>query len=117
MRVKATREGLPGQKTASGYVIDNVIPFVALPSTRALGMFVRVTNPANQRSTLAIVLDVGPWNEHDDDYVFHGGRPAAELGISKSGKGTNSAGIDLSEKVWQALGMTDNSDVEWERIS
>jgi hypothetical protein len=29
--VKATREGLLGQKTASGYVIDTVVPFVALP--------------------------------------------------------------------------------------
>lgn len=112
-RVLATREGLIGQKTASGYVIDAVVPFVALPSVRALGQFVRLTNPANQRTCMAVVLDVGPWNEHDDDYVERGARPAAESGTSKSGKGTNGAGIDLGEAVWHKLGMTDNSDVEW----
>ena len=114
-RVKATREGLLGQRTASGYVIDAIVPFVALPSTRALGQFVRVINPANQRMTLAIVLDVGPWNEHDD-YWVDGSRPAAESGISKSGEGTNGAGIDLGEAVWHRLGMLDNTDVEWEFV-
>ena len=114
MRVKATREGLVGQKTASGYVIDTVVPFVALPSTQALHHFVRVINPATGQSTLAIVLDVGPWNEHDDDYVFGGKRPAAESGIDTRGRKTNKAAIDLGEAVWKKLGMKDNSDVEWE---
>jgi hypothetical protein len=113
MKVKATREGLVGQRTASGYVIDTVVPFVALPSTKAIGQFVRVTNPANQKSTLAIVLDVGPWQEHDDDYVFHGARPSAERGVDSRGRTTNGAGIDLSEAVWHRLGLTDNTDVEW----
>jgi hypothetical protein len=117
VRVKATREGLIGDQSASGYVIDTVVPFVALPSTKALGRFLRVTNPATKKSAIAIVLDVGPWNEHDDAYVFFGARPAAECGTSVSGKGTNKAGIDLGEKVWQQLGMTGNTDVEWEFIS
>jgi hypothetical protein len=117
MIVKATREGLLGSKTASGYVIDSVVPFVALPAHKALGNFVRVTNPSNKRSCLAIVLDVGPWNTQDDDYVFDGKRPAAESGVSLSGQGTNKAGIDLGEKVWKSLGMTDNSEVDWEFIT
>lgn len=117
MTVKATREGLVGQETASGYVIDRVIAFVALPSRRALGRFVRVTNPHNGRTCLAQVVDVGPFNTHDDDYVLHGARPAAERGASVSGHGTNGAGIDLSEAVWAALGMTDNTDVTWEFIA
>lgn len=116
MRVRATREGLPGQRTASGYVIDAVVPFVALPSTRAVSRFVRVVNPANHRSTIAIVLDVGPWNEHDDAYVFEGARPAAERGVDTRGRKTNGAGIDLGERVWRALGMVDNGPVEWEFI-
>ena len=116
MTVKATREGLVGQKTASGYVIDDIVPFVALPSSRALSRAVRVTNPANGKSIIAIVLDVGPWNEHDDNYVFSGYRPAAESGTSVSGKGTNGAGIDLGQKVWNALLMADNSNVEWEFV-
>lgn len=116
MTVKATREGLVGQKTASGWVIDTIIPFVALPSSKALGRAVRVTNPATGKFIVAIVLDVGPWNEHDDNYVFGGARPAAESGTSVSGHGTNGAGIDLGEKVWNTLGMTDNTDVEWEFV-
>jgi hypothetical protein len=125
MRVKATREGLLGAKTASGYLIDKFVPFVALPSTSALGKFVRITNPANGKKCIAVVLDVGPWNEHDDSYVFGGQRPRAEQGfhvVYKNGVGTtvcnpehvNGSGIDLGECVWNALGMTDNSDVEWE---
>lgn len=116
MRVKATREGLIGGKTASGYIVDTVVPFVALPSVKALGRFVRVTNPANQRTTLAVVLDVGPWNEHDSMYVEHGQRPAAESGVDTRGRKTNGAGIDLGEKVWHVLGMVDNGDVEWEFV-
>jgi hypothetical protein len=117
MRVLATREGLDGSKTSSGYVIDDVVPFVALPSTKALHRFVRVTNPATHNSTIAVVLDVGPWNEHDDAYVFQGNRPLAESGISVSGRGTNRAGIDLGGFVWKALGMVDNAQVDWEFIS
>lgn len=113
--VKATREGLIGRKTASGYVIDQVVPFVALPSVRALHSFVRVT--ANGNSAIAIVLDVGPWNTADDAYVFGGARPAAESGASVSGEGTNDAGIDLGERIWNALGMTGNTEVSWEFLT
>lgn len=116
MLVKATREGLIGGKTASGYIVDKVVPFVALPSVDALGRFIRVTNPLNGLSVIAIVLDVGPWNTADNGYVFGGLRPQAETGISISGKGTNNAGIDLGEKVWKSLKMGDNTEVDWEFI-
>ena len=102
--VKATREGLVGQKTASGYVIDRVVPFVALPCILALGRFVRITNPANGRAAYGVVLDLGPWNVHDDAYVLGGARPQAESGIDTSGRPTNGAGIDLGERVWSQLG-------------
>ncbi len=115
--VKATREGLVGGKTASGYVIDRVVPFVALPSAKALGRFVRLTNPATKLSTLAICLDIGPWNISDDLYVLHGLRPQAETGVDHSGRPTNGAGIDLSERVWTALGMTGNTNVSWEFLA
>lgn len=116
MIVKATREGLAGQKTASGFVIDNKMPFAALPSRLALYRFIRVKNPVSGKSVIAIVLDVGPWNTDDDSYVFGGKRPASESGESVSGKGTNNSGIDLSERIWVELGMTDNSEIEWEFI-
>lgn len=115
MTVKATREGLPGGKTSSGYLIDAIVPFVALPAAAALRQWVIVTNPRNGRSVRALVLDVGPWNVNDNAYVFGGARPAAEKGLSLSGTGkTNGAGIDLGEWVWQALKMTDNDQVSWE---
>ena len=119
MKVKATREGLPGQKTASGWVINKSVPFVALPSHAALRLWITVTNPAIvddgvPRSVKALVLDVGPWNENDDAYVFGGARPQAESGTDLFGRKTNGAGIDLGEAVWNALGMTDNTDVIWE---
>lgn len=113
MRVKATREGLAGQKTASGYRVESEVPFVALPSNAALRLWVKVTNPRNNKSIKALVLDVGPWNEHDHAYVFGGARPAAESGVDTRGRKTNGAGIDLGEKVWIALGMKDNGPVEW----
>ena len=117
MTVKATREGLVGQTTASGYVIDRAVPFVALPSTKAIGRAVRLVNPLNSRTCIAIVLDVGPFNEHDDAYVFDGARPLAEQGIVGDGVKSNGAGIDLGEKVWELLGMTDNTQVQWGFIS
>jgi hypothetical protein len=114
IRVRATREGLVGGRTASGYVVDRVVPFVALPNRDALHRFVRITNPANGKSAIAIVLDVGPWNERDDAYVFEGKRPAAETGVDSRGRRTNFAGIDLGERIWHDLGMVDNADVDWE---
>lgn len=117
MKVRATREGLVGRRTASGYVVDRIIPFVALPSWLALQRFVRLRNPMNEKTCLAIVADVGPWNEHDEAYVFQGHRPSAESGLDTRGRKTNGAGIDLGERVWLALGMTDNTDVDWEFLT
>jgi hypothetical protein len=120
MTVKSTREGLVGQTTSSGYVIDKHVPFVALPSVNACHPVhaVRVTNPANGKGCIALVLDVGPFNEHDDAYVFGGSRPLAESqATGGDGVTSNGAGIDLGEYVWAALGMTGNNDVEWEFVS
>lgn len=118
IQVKATREGLLGNRTASGYVIDRIVPYVALPSVRALHRLVKLRNPKlPDVFVYAFVLDVGPWNEQDDAYVFEGARPAAESGIDTRGRKTNGAGIDLGEYAWKALGMLDNGDVEWEFVA
>lgn len=116
MRVKATREGLVGGTTASGWVVDAVFPFVALPSRAALHGWVRVRNPMTGRVCCAQVRDVGPWNTDDVAYVFAGARPQAETGTDTSGRETNHAGIDLGEAVWTLLMMRDNTDVDWEWI-
>lgn len=114
MTVKSTREGIVGGRTASGYVIDTIVPYVALPSVLALHRFVKITNPAMSISTYAVVLDVGPWNIDDDAYVLKGARPQAESGTDKRGRKTNGAGIDLGEAVWYRLAMKDNGNVMWE---
>ncbi len=114
--VKATREGLLTAHTATGYRVERVVPFVALPSVAALRQWVRVTNPANGRTVRALVLDVGPWNDDDQAYVFGGARPQAETGVDHRGRTTNGAGIDLGEAVWAALGLTDNAPVSWEFV-
>lgn len=128
IRVKATREGLLGKSTATGDVLDRRRPIVALPSVAALDKFVRLSNPRNGKTCIALVDDVGPWNEHDDRYVFqlatrpNSGRPDAairpqsELGIDTRGRTTNHAGIDLGEAPWRTLEMTDNDFIDWEFI-
>ena len=127
--VKATREGLEGEKTALGWPISDLVSFVALPSRKALNRHVRLLNPINGLMSIAEVLDVGPWNESDDAYVFQqatrpGGfalnndpiRPQAERGQDQFGRPTNGAGIDLGQKAWFALGLSDNAEIEWEFI-
>jgi hypothetical protein len=125
--VKATREGLVGQRTASGWTINNSVRFVALPSHAALRLWVQVTNQAVldngiPRSIKALVLDVGPWfggrNDDDDAYVFGGARPRAETETPAAdlakGLKSNGAGIDLGEAVRKALGIVeDNAEVFW----
>lgn len=129
-KVFATREGLQGKETASGYRIPikgsrvECVPFVALPSEKALGAHILIHNPQTGFSTIAVVLDVGPHFTDDDAYVF--GIPTLEpqwgllpIGLPKAvdahiqGHITNPAGIDLSEVVWNRLGMKDNGIVEW----
>lgn len=119
-RVRATREGLVGRQTATGWVIDNKRMFAALPSRRALHCRVVITNPLNGKSCIAEICDLGPHNEHDDAYVFGDERPLAEQGFHTVQSGqppvpgeTNGAGIDLGEAVWNALGMRDNTLVDW----
>jgi len=118
IRVKSTQEGLLGDETATGYVIDKIVSFCALPSENAKWMWVEITNPANGKSTIAQVLDVGPWDEHDDAYVFHGKRPRAESGIDEFGRVTNGSGIDLGYRVVADLGIAegDNVDVIWKFV-
>jgi hypothetical protein len=123
--VKATREGLIGEKTSTGYVVEKDVPFVALPSTAALRQWVQVRNPRNGKTVRALVLDVGPWNINDHKYVFQaatldwhtlpepGVRPEAETGTDNFHRHTNRAGIDLGERVWHELEMTDNDTVDW----
>jgi hypothetical protein len=109
-QVLATREGEVGHRTASGAIIQPESRFVALPHPRALGRLVEVRYRG--RATVVPVLDVGPWNI-DDAYWESDARPASERGQGAYRVPVNTAGIDLSDPVFAALGLPDNDIVEW----
>ena len=130
--IYATREGLVGQTTANGHVIQSHDHFVALPSTKALcsngGHEFEVRVTYNGKSIVAPIWDVGPWNTKDDYWNpssqremwndLPQGKPEAQAAYYdgyNSGKDqygrtvTNPAGIDLADGTfWDDLGMTDN---------
>lgn len=109
-RVFATREGMIGGMTSSRTVIRADSMFVALPHPRALGRMVEVRY--RDRAVVVPVLDVGPWNV-DDAYWEHEARPASERGRGYYRTPVNTAGIDLSDAVFAALGLPDNDIVDW----
>jgi hypothetical protein len=109
-RVLATREGMIGAMTSSRTVIRADSMFVALPDRSALGRTVEVRY--RERSIAVPVLDVGPWNI-DDAYWERDARPASERGRGFYRTPVNTAGIDLSDAVFAALGLPDNDVVEW----
>lgn len=69
-RIRATRMGMVGGRTANGHRITKRDHFVSLPSWRSLSSkggseyMVRITY--NGRSSVAPVYDVGPWNTRDN---------------------------------------------------
>jgi hypothetical protein len=109
-RVMATREGLVGRRLACGDVIRQGDLFVALPHPGALNKNVELRY--GTRTMVVPVRDVGPWNVNDD-YWTTGRRPAAERGQGAYRKPSNTAGIDLSDATFAALGLRDNAPVEW----
>ncbi|WP_129671933.1 hypothetical protein [Candidatus Chloroploca sp. Khr17] len=69
-RVRATRQGMVGGRTANGYIIPPNARFVSLPSWSALssrgGNEYQVRLTYRGRSTVVPVYDVGPYNTRDD---------------------------------------------------
>ncbi len=69
-KIRATRLGMVGGRTANGHIITRNDRFVALPSWRSLNSHggheysVRITYQG--RSVVAPVWDVGPWNTRDN---------------------------------------------------
>ena len=108
--VLATREGLIGSRTSTTMIIRKGSLFVALPDRSALRREVEVRY--RDRAVVVPVLDVGPWNI-DDAYWDHDARPASERGHGTYRTPVNTAGIDLSDAVFAALGLPDNDFVDW----
>lgn len=133
-RIFATREGLVGQQTANGHIIQPRDRFVALPSWRNLSSYqgyeyqVRLTY--NGRTTVVPVWDVGPWNTNDnywspnrDNYRdLPVGVPMAQAayldgyngGLDEFGRRIQAPnGIDIADGTfWDDLGMTRNDWVD-----
>lgn len=69
-RLRVTRQGMVGGRTANGHRITPKDMFVSLPSWKSLSSkngkeyMVRLT--ANGRSIVVPVMDVGPWNRNDN---------------------------------------------------
>ncbi|MEU3293694.1 SH3 domain-containing protein [Streptomyces longwoodensis] len=137
-RLFATREGLTGQTTANGHVIQSRDHFVALPSRRMLASKggteyqVRLCYARTGRCETAPVWDVGPWNTRDDYwnpstqrqtwYDLPQGTPESQAayqsgyngGLDEFGRRVaNPAGIDLADGTfWDGLGLTDNDWID-----
>jgi hypothetical protein len=126
-RILATREGLVGNRTANGHLIQPRDRFVALPSWSVLSpkgtsqYAVRLTY--NGRSVVAPVWDVGPWNTKDNYWDANRrysdlpvGRPMAHAayfdgynrGRDESGRKVDAGnGIDIADGTfWDDLGMS-----------
>jgi hypothetical protein len=135
--VFATREGLIGGTTANGHVIVPHDHFVALPSRRALNandatFNYQVELAFGDRTVVAPVWDIGPWNTKDDYWNIPGiremgsdlaaGLPEAQAAFQngynegKDGQGRtvlNPAGIDLADGTYQDdLALPDNSWID-----
>lgn len=111
-----TKNGSVGNLTIVGNIPVGLIPWIALPSWHALGRFVSVRNPANNRAALAMVLDVGPWNDTDEAYVFAGHSPAAIGAAGTPQKGTDGAGMLIGDEVCRRLELQPGQEVEWEFV-
>ena len=112
--VKASREGLVGQTTSSGHVIQSNDFFAALPDISARGKQVQVSYSGKTRTVT--VEDVGPWYT-DDPYWNLDGVPLAQKDQQanravtrgpNAGRMTNGAGIDLADGLYYYL--TDGQD-------
>jgi hypothetical protein len=134
----ATREGLVGGTTANGHVIVPNDHFVALPSRRALstnfGYQRQVRLTFNDRTVVAPVWDVGPWNTHDDYWnppdvreTFNDlprGLPEADAAFTTGYHGgtdergrrpVTPAGIDLADGTFRIdLALPDNTRIDVE---
>lgn len=84
-RIRATRQGMIGGRTANGYIIPPKARFVSLPSWSVLssrgGNEYQVRISYKGRSTVVPVYDVGPYSGRDDYWdVKREGYPDLERG-------------------------------------
>jgi hypothetical protein len=104
----------PNRSAYDNHLINDQEYGVALPF-RFVGddrAQVLVINPANDKSVICEIVDVGPWNINDA-YWLTGERPQAESGKDASGRKTNGAGIDVTPAVDRLLELKGKAKVHW----
>ncbi len=135
-RIYATREGLVGQRTANGHIIQSRDHFVALPSNTVLDCngcstyTVTLKNPSTGATVTEKIYDVGPWNTKDNYWhtpraEFSSlalGLPEAQAAYQNGFNGgkdefgrlvANPAGIDLADGTfWDSLGLSGNTWID-----
>jgi hypothetical protein len=124
-RLRVTRQGMVGGRTANGHRITPNDMFVSLPSWKSLssknGREYMVRLSANGKSVVVPVMDVGPWNRNDnfwdakratykdlprgwpeDHAAFYEGynRGRAEKGIVRY-----PTAVDVADGAYWALGL------------
>jgi hypothetical protein len=124
-RLRATRQGMVGGRTANGHIIEPNDFFVSLPSDRALssrgGEEYLVRLSANGRSIVVPVWDNGPWNHNDDfwnkDRERYRDLPVGwpqdhaayyenhNKGQSERGKVRYPSAVDIADGAYWALGL------------
>ena len=124
-RLRVTRQGMVGGRTANGHIIRPNDFFVSLPSDRALSSrggneyMVRLT--ANGRSVVVPVWDNGPWNHNDNfwnkDRERYRDLPVGwpqdhaaffenyNKGVAERGKVRFPSAVDIADGAYWALGL------------
>ena len=120
--ITATVFGGAGDLQASAYGgrVDGNKPGVSFPYKwrGRLPPSVKVRGPRGEG--VFPVVDVGPWNTDNPEYVLNGARPAAEkqrATRSRAQNGmvpTNDAGIDLTPAAAHIVGIEGKGKVSWE---
>ena len=98
-------------KSSYGFSLNDDV-FVALPASNLKGKWIqfRVLTPGRPKAIVPIG-HIGPWNgggwnnKFDDRYWLKKQRPQAESGKDNKGRKTDGAGIQLSPKLWELLGL------------
>jgi hypothetical protein len=111
------------QETAYGGYVDANTHGLSLPYkwTKGARPGVLVSGPRGDVTTA--IIDVGPWNINDPSYVLDGTRPMAEkqyqlkLEAQNGQIPTNDAGIDLTEPVATAVGISGKGKVKWRFVT
>jgi hypothetical protein len=119
--ITATVFGGPGdeQPTAYGGYVNSSTRGVSFPYKwrNTARPSVVVVGPKGEYTTG--IVDVGPWNIDDPNYVLNGARPLAEKQYQERTQAqngqvpSNDAGIDLTVPVAAAIGVSGKGKVKW----